>query len=162
MIKMQKHQTEKMTWADVVQYANHGNLKPDRRVEKTEDDWKEVLSDEQFRVVRLKGTEQAFSSDVCSRFEPGLYACICCDTLLFDAHDKFESSTGWPSFTSPIKNNRIGHHKDNAYGMVRIETTCNTCDAHLGHVFPDGPTPGGLRFCINAVSMRKVEEKVDQ
>ncbi len=146
-----------MNWNDVIKYANHGNLTPDRRVEKTEAEWKEVLTEEQFRVARLKGTERAFSSDVCSLFEPGIYCCVCCKTPLFDANEKFESGTGWPSFTQPIQDNRIGHIKDTTYGMVRIETICNTCDAHLGHVFPDGPGPNGLRFCMNAVALEKME-----
>lgn len=146
-----------MTWKDVINYANNGNLKPDKRVEKTESEWKEILSDEQFRVTRLKGTERAFSSDICSLFEPGIYACACCNTLLFDANEKFDSGTGWPSFTQPIKDNAIAHHKDESFGMIRVETTCNTCDAHLGHVFPDGPPPSGLRFCMNAISLKRIE-----
>ena len=146
-----------MTWKDVINYANNGNLKPDKRVEKTESEWKEILSDEQFRVTRLKGTERAFSSDICSLFEPGIYACACCNTLLFDSNEKFDSGTGWPSFTQPIKDNAIAHHKDESFGMIRVETTCNTCDAHLGHVFPDGPPPSGLRFCMNAISLKRIE-----
>jgi peptide methionine sulfoxide reductase msrA/msrB len=94
---------------------------------------------------------------MCSYFEPGKYACICCGTLLFDSAEKFESGTGWPSFTQPILSNAVGYHKDISFGMVRVEVLCNTCDAHLGHVFPDGPKPGGLRYCMNAVSLQKVE-----
>ena len=148
-----------MNWNDVIKYANRGNLTPPRRVEKTDEEWKELLTKEQFKIARLKGTEPAFSSESCSLFEPGIYACVCCKTELFDANEKFDSGTGWPSFTQPIQDNVIGHVKDTSYGMVRVETTCNVCDAHLGHVFPDGPAPGGLRFCMNAVSMEKVEEK---
>lgn len=148
-----------MNWADVIRYANHGSLEPDRRVEKSDEEWKQQLSAEEYRVTRQKGTEAAFSSDVCSLFEPGIYACICCHTPLFNADEKFDSGTGWPSFTEPIKENVIGHHKDTTYGMVRVETTCNVCDAHLGHVFPDGPPPNGLRFCMNAVALKKIEEK---
>lgn len=94
---------------------------------------------------------------MCSLFEPGKYACVCCGTLLFDANEKFESGTGWPSFTQPVTENAIAYHKDISYGMVRVETVCITCDAHLGHVFPDGPGPGGLRYCMNAVALKKVE-----
>jgi methionine-R-sulfoxide reductase len=94
-------------------------------------------------------------------FQPGLYACVGCDTLLFDASEKFESGTGWPSFTQPIQENAIAYHEDNAYGMQRVETTCNTCGAHLGHVFPDGPAPSGLRYCMNAVALKKIAEKND-
>ena len=147
-----------MNWNDVIKYANHGNLTPDKRVEKTDEEWRNILTEDQFRVARLRGTERAFSSDSCSLFEPGIYACVCCKTELFDANEKFDSGTGWPSFTQPIKDNAIGHIKDKTHGMTRVETTCNTCDAHLGHVFPDGPAPSGLRFCMNAVSMEKVEE----
>lgn len=146
-----------MNWTDIMKYATKGNLTPDKRVEKTEGEWKSILTQEQFRVTRLKGTERAFSSDICSLFEPGLYACVCCDTVLFDANEKFESGTGWPSFTQPVKDNVLGHHKDVSHGMVRVETTCNVCDAHLGHVFPDGPAPSGLRFCMNAVALKKVD-----
>lgn len=145
-----------MNWNDVLGYANHGNPEPPSRVEKTEAEWKALLTAEQFRVTRLKGTERAFSSDSCSLFEPGIYKCVCCKTQLFDASSKFESGTGWPSFTQPIAENVIAHHMDKTYGMVRIETTCNVCDAHLGHAFPDGPAPNGLRFCMNAESLEKV------
>ncbi|MEO0895406.1 MAG: peptide-methionine (R)-S-oxide reductase MsrB [Bacteroidota bacterium] len=147
-----------MTWKDVLHYANKGNLEPPRRVEKSEEEWKAQLTDEQYRVTRLKGTERAFSSEMCSLFEPGLYKCVCCGTKLFDSNTKFESGTGWPSFTQPVEDNVIAHHIDKSYGMVRIETTCNVCNAHLGHAFPDGPAPSGLRFCINAVSLEKVEK----
>ena len=145
-----------MNWNDVLGYANHGNPEPPSRVEKTEVEWKAVLTAEQFRLTRLKGTERAFSSEACSLFEPGIYKCVCCKTELFDASSKFESGTGWPSFTQPIAENVIAHHMDKTYGMVRIETICNVCDAHLGHAFPDGPAPNGLRFCMNAVSLEKV------
>lgn len=148
-----------MTWKDVINYANNGNLTPPKRVEKAPEEWKALLTDEEYYVTRLKGTERANSSDLCSLFEPGVYACKCCGTLLFDAKEKFESGTGWPSFTQPIKDNHIAHIKDTSHGMIRVETTCNVCDAHLGHVFPDGPAPSGLRFCMNALSLRKVEQK---
>ena len=153
-----------LRWLDVIKFANNGNPTPDKRVEKTPEEWKALLTDEQFRITRLKGTERAFSSDLCSYFEPGRYACICCGTVLFDADTKFESGTGWPSFTQPIKENAVAYHKDSSFGMVRIEALCNTCDAHLGHVFQDGPMPSGLRYCMNAVSLKKVnmsEKKVD-
>jgi peptide-methionine (R)-S-oxide reductase len=94
---------------------------------------------------------------MCSVFEPGRYNCICCDTPLFDSSTKFESRTGWPSFTAPLTPDVVAYHVDSSHGMQRVETTCNICDAHLGHVFPDGPPPSGLRFCINAVSLRKAK-----
>lgn len=145
-------------WIDVLNYARNGNPEPDRRVEKSEEEWKKELTHEEFVVTRLKGTERPFSSDVCSRFDPGIYACICCNTLLFDASEKFESGTGWPSFTQPIRENAIAYHKDTSHGMIRVEVTCNVCDSHIGHIFPDGPEPSGLRYCANAVSLKKMEE----
>jgi len=144
-----------LKWIDVLKFANNGNPTPDRRVEKTKAEWKEILGAEEFRITRLKGTERAHSSEMCELFEIGKYACVCCNTPLFDSEEKFQSGTGWPSFTSPIKNNAIAYHKDRGLGMYRIETVCNTCDAHLGHVFQDGPPPSGLRFCINALAMKK-------
>lgn len=146
-----------LTWKDVIHYASTQNPKPENRVEKTPEEWKQELTGEQFQITRLAGTERPHSSEMCSLFEPGKYECTCCSTLLFDATEKFESGTGWPSFTQPIKENAIAYIKDTSHGMVRVEVTCNTCDAHLGHVFPDGPAPSGLRYCINAVSLKKVK-----
>jgi len=145
-------------WTDVLNYARNGNPEPDRTVEKTDDEWKKELTKEEYAITRLKGTERPHSSDVCSRFEPGIYACVCCDTLLFDANTKFESASGWPSFNQPIKENAIAYHQDETHGMVRVEVTCNVCDSHVGHIFPDGPQPSGLRYCANAISLKKVEE----
>jgi peptide methionine sulfoxide reductase msrA/msrB len=148
-----------LKWIDVIKFANHSSPTPDRRVEKSEEEWKRILSPEEFRITRQKGTERPHSSEMCSQFEPGKYACICCDTMLFDSDTKFESGTGWPSFTQPIKDNAIAYHKDVSFGMYRVEVNCNTCDAHLGHVFQDGPAPSGLRYCINAVSLKKVKDE---
>ena len=145
-----------LNWSDVLRFTDEGNLDPDRRVELSDQEWRARLTPEQYRVTRQKGTERAFSSEMCSLFEPGLYACVCCDTLLFDSEEKFESGTGWPSFTQPVRPNAVAYVADNSFGMRRVETTCNTCDAHLGHVFPDGPQPSGLRYCINAVALTKV------
>ena len=146
-----------MNWEEVIKRANHGNPKPDKVVQKSEEEWREILTEEQFRITRKKGTEAAHSGALCSIFESGEYSCVCCDTLLFDSTEKFSSSSGWPSFTQPIQDNAIKFEKDTSYGMVRVETMCNTCEAHLGHVFPDGPAPSGLRFCINseAIHLRK-------
>jgi methionine-R-sulfoxide reductase len=145
-------------WNDILKIAKNGNPSPPRRVERTDEEWLALLSEEQYWITRRKGTERPFSSGMCSLFEPGLYACVCCDTLLFDSATKFESGTGWPSFTQPVDPAVIAYHGDHSHGMVRVETTCNTCDAHLGHVFPDGPAPSGLRYCMNAVALRKVEK----
>ena len=146
-----------LKWLDVLKFANNGNPEPDRRVEKTDEEWKAILTPEQYRITRQKGTERAHSSDLCNLFQPGKYACVCCGTPLFDSEVKFQSNTGWPSFTQPIKINNIAYHKDRGHGMYRIETVCNTCDAHLGHVFQDGPPPSGLRYCINAEALKKIE-----
>jgi len=145
-----------LNWKEVLRLGKEGNLTPDKRVEKTPQEWKALLSEEEFRVTRQAGTERAFSSAMCNAFEPGLYECVCCGTLLFDASEKFDSGTGWPSFTQPIKENAIAYNADHSHGMTRVETVCNTCDAHLGHVFPDGPSPSGLRYCMNAVALKKV------
>jgi methionine-R-sulfoxide reductase len=145
-----------LTWNDVVRLARDGNPVPARRVERSDDEWRARLTPEQFRVTRQRGTEAPFSSPMCSLFEPGRYACVCCETLLFDAEEKFESGTGWPSFTEPAEPNAVAYHLDTSHGMQRVETTCNTCDAHLGHVFPDGPPPTGLRYCINALALGKL------
>jgi methionine-R-sulfoxide reductase len=147
------------TWADILKIARDGNPAPERRVERTDAEWRARLTPEQYRVTRARGTERPFSSEMCSLFEPGLYACLCCDTQLFDSEEKFESGTGWPSFTQPVEQKAIAYHVDDSLAMQRVETTCNTCDAHLGHVFPDGPPPGGLRYCINAVALTKVEKE---
>lgn len=147
-----------LKWADVLRLAKSGNLAPDRKVTKTEQEWRAQLTPEEYRITRRSGTEPAFSSEMCSRFEPGVYGCVCCGTVLFDASQKFESGTGWPSFTQPLADNAIAYHVDTSYGMTRVETVCNTCDAHLGHVFPDGPEPSGLRYCMNAAALRKTRE----
>ncbi len=144
-----------LKWNDIVNFAESGNPTPPEKVEKTDAEWREQLSSEEYRVTRQHGTERAFSSDMCSLFTPGEYGCVCCDTLLFDANEKFESGTGWPSFTQPVAENVVAYHMDVSFGMVRIEALCNVCDAHLGHVFPDGPAPSGLRYCMNAVALRK-------
>lgn len=151
-----------MNWNDVIHKINHGNPEPDRVVRKTDEEWQAQLSPEQYQITRKKGTERAFSGAFCNTYEPGKYACICCGTLLFDSSLKFDSKSGWPSFSEPIKDNVIKYEKDSSYGMVRVEVMCNVCEGHLGHVFPDGPAPSGLRFCINSVSIKHVSETVEQ
>ena len=146
-----------LRWNDVLAIARRGNPAPPRRVEKTAAQWREILDPQTFHVAREKGTERPHSSQMCSLFEPGQYACVCCNTLLFDSAEKFESGTGWPSFTQAVASDVVAYHNEGSYGMVRIEATCNVCDAHLGHVFQDGPPPSGLRYCINAVSLQKVK-----
>ncbi|MFY2765006.1 peptide-methionine (R)-S-oxide reductase MsrB [Arenimonas sp. MALMAid1274] len=143
------------TWKLVLERAAKGNPAPDRRVEKPDAEWRAELGPDAYRVMREAGTERAFSSEMCGLYEPGIYECAGCGTPLFDASAKFESHSGWPSFTQPLKDNVVNYIADNSYGMQRIENTCSTCDGHLGHVFPDGPAPTGLRYCINALSLKK-------
>ncbi len=147
-----------LNWNNVIAFANNGAPAPDKRVDKTEAEWKEILTPEQFRIARLKGTESPHSGELCSIYEEGKYSCVCCETPLFDSTIKFNSGTGWPSFTEPIKENAIKYEKDTNFGMVRVEVMCNTCDAHQGHVFPDGPEPSGLRYCINSESLKLLTE----
>ncbi len=144
-----------LNWNNVIALADNGNHTPERRVEKTEAEWKELLTAAQFYVTRKHGTEASFSHELCSSYDVGLYSCVCCNTLLFDSTEKFESGTGWPSFTQTVQENRIKYIKDGSFGMVRIEAQCNVCDAHLGHVFPDGPEPSGLRYCMNGEALVK-------
>lgn len=142
-----------LTWKDIIRFATKGSPNPVKRVEKTPAEWKTQLTEEQYRITREKGTERPHSGALCAIYDEGQYNCVCCNTPLFDSTIKFESSSGWPSFTQPISENAIKYHKDLTFGMVRVEVLCNTCDAHLGHIFPDGPEPSGLRYCINSEAM---------
>ena len=148
-----------LTWPDVISLAAKGNADPGRRVERPDVEWRALLTPDEYRVTRLKGTERPFSSPMCSRLEPGRYACRCCGTELFDSGEKFDSGTGWPSFTQPVSPEVVAYHVDRSHGTIRVEATCSVCDAHLGHVFPDGPEPGGLRYCMNALSLVKMEDE---
>lgn len=143
-----------LTWKDIIHFATNGNPKPDKIIKKKENEWRDILTPEQYRITRQKGTERPFSGELCSIYDAGKYQCVCCNQPLFDSTIKFDSSSGWPSFTQPIKENAIKYSKDTSYGMVRVEVLCNVCEAHLGHVFPDGPAPSGLRYCINSESMQ--------
>lgn len=152
-------QTKLMNWNDVIKYAREGSPTPPKRVEKTEAEWKQQLTPEEFHVIRQKGTERAFTGEYCEHHDPGVYACRACGTPLFDSTVKFESGTGWPSFTEPVEQNAVQYDLDTSYGMQRVEVMCNVCDGHLGHVFPDGPPPSGLRYCLNSASIKKVESE---
>lgn len=122
------------------------------KIQKTEAEWREQLSDLAFKVTRKGGTERAFSNDNFSK-APGAFVCVCCDAQLFDAETKFDSGTGWPSFFRPITEDAVEERADNSWFMRRTEVVCARCDAHLGHVFPDGPQPTGLRYCMNGVAL---------
>ncbi len=147
-----------INWNDILTYAKNGNLKPDTRLEKTNEEWKETLTKEQYRITREKGTERAGSGAFCQSYEEGVYSCTCCNSKLFDSSIKFSSSSGWPSFTQPYKLNSIAYIRDVTFGMERVEIVCSTCDAHLGHVFPDGPAPSGLRYCVNSESIQLIKD----
>lgn len=122
--------------------------------QKSEKEWREQLTDEEYRVCREKGTERAFSGEYWDVWQDGQYHCRCCGEILFEADTKFDAGCGWPSFYQPANGNNVVEHVDTSYGMVRTEVTCRSCGAHLGHVFPDGPKPTGLRYCINSVSIK--------
>ncbi len=125
-----------------------------KKIIKTDDEWQEQLTAEEFQICRGKGTEKPFSGEYCHSKTAGTYHCTCCDAALFISTDKFDSGSGWPSFVKPVNADAITTYKDNSHNMQRLEVVCNCCEAHLGHVFTDGPAPGGLRFCINSVALK--------
>ncbi len=128
------------------------------RIEKTDAEWRQELSDEQYRILRQKGTEAPFSGEFDHSFEPGTYRCAGCGTELFDSDAKYDSGCGWPAFSAPAGGDAIDEEVDASHGMVRTEVMCASCGGHLGHVFPDGPHPTGLRYCINSAAL-KLDER---
>lgn len=129
------------------------------KIHKTEEEWKQQLRPEQFYVCRQKGTERAFTGGYWNCKEKGIYHCVCCGNELFSSDTKFDSGTGWPSFWAPIAQENVLTEEDNSLFMRRVEVLCSRCDAHLGHVFDDGPPPTNLRYCINSVSLKLVKKE---
>ena len=120
------------------------------KIKKSDEEWKQKLDPDQYRIARQQGTEPAFTGKYYNHKENGIYHCVCCGEPLFRSSDKYDSGSGWPSYTAPLSQEAVSEHRDHSHGMTRVEVKCAKCDAHLGHVFEDGPRPTGLRYCINS------------
>jgi peptide-methionine (R)-S-oxide reductase len=134
----------------------------DAKVKKSEEEWRRQLTPEQYRITRKHGTERAFTGPYWDEKRAGLYSCVCCGTPLFSSRTKFESGTGWPSFSAPVKPAAVSEHEDRSLFMRRTEVRCTACEAHLGHVFPDGPRPTGLRYCMNGTALAFAPEEAQE
>lgn len=142
-----------LRWKDIITYAKYGNPEPPRRVRHPAAEWAQLLTPQQYQVLREAATEPPYRNAYCRAYESGRYVCAGCRSLLFAADEKYHAISGWPSFRQPATRGAIAYFFDESYHMQRIEARCNVCEGHLGHVFPDGPEPAGLRYCINSASV---------